>query len=116
MKQEAPRSEQLERQVDALFASYREACPEVEPSASFMPSIWARIDAQRGWMWHLKGYAQRMALATAAVFMMLAGLHLGSVGKAESLLAQSYVDVLQDSAATEDYAYVPVLDMGDRSE
>ena len=106
----------LEANLDALFEQYREACPNVEPSANFTPNLWARIDAQRGWMWHLGAYAKRMALATAAACMFLVGIQIGFSGNAESLLSRSYVDVLQDSAATEDYAYVPVLDQGGRFE
>jgi len=114
MNNEVP--EKLERDLDGLFARYREACPEVEPSANFMPSIWARIEAQRerGWMWHLGVYARRMAVATAAACMLLVGLHIGSTWNAETLISRGYVDVLRDSAATEDYAYVPVVDQGGR--
>jgi anti-sigma-K factor RskA len=111
---------QLERRLDALFAQYRDACPPVEPSANFTPNLWARIQAQqesrRGWMWHLGAYAKRMAVATAAACMLLVGIRVGTAWNAESLLSRSYVDVLQDSAATEDYAYVPVLDQGGRFE
>jgi|SRR4051812_38893220 len=103
-------------QLDRLFAKYREACPEVEPSANFMPDLWARIDSQRGWMWHLRVYAQRMALAAAAACALMVGIQMGSSWKPESLLSQSYVDVLRDSAATEDYAYVPIVAQNERFE
>ena len=119
MSQEIPdhsADELREQQLDALFVSYREACPEVEPSANFTPGLWARIDAQRGWMWHLGAYAKRMAVATAAACALIAGLHIGADWNGESLISRSYVDVLQDSAATEDYAYVPVLDQGGKFE
>ena len=110
MSQEAP------DQLDALFARYREACPDVDPSANFMPNLWARIDAKRGWTWHLRVYARRMAVAAAAACALLVGIQFGSTWQKESLLSQSYVDVLRDSAATEDYAYVPVMDQGERFE
>ena len=110
MSQESP------DKLDALFARYREACPDVDASAHFMPNLWARIDAQRGWMWHLRIYARRMAVAAAAACMLLVGIQVGSAWQTESLLSQSYVDVLRDSAATEDYAYVPVMDQGERFE
>ena len=112
--QNSPMASNREAKLDLLFAQYREACPDVEPSANFTPNLWTRIDAQRGWMWHLSAYAKRMALATAAACTLLVGIQIGSSWNAESLLSRSYVDVLQDSAATEDYAYVPVLDQGGR--
>jgi hypothetical protein len=36
-----------EGELDALFASYREACGEPEAGADFMPRLWARIDQRR---------------------------------------------------------------------
>ena len=30
--------------LDPLWAEYREACPDPDPSASFMPQLWQRID------------------------------------------------------------------------
>jgi len=33
--------------LDALFAEYRMACPDPEPSADFMPAMWKRIEARR---------------------------------------------------------------------
>ena len=103
-------------QLDRLFARYREACPEIEPSANFTPNVWARIDAQRGWMWHLRIYARRMAVGAAAACMLMIGIEIGSSWQTESMLSQSYVDVLRDSAAAEDYAYVPILAQGERFE
>lgn len=37
----------LEARLDGLFAAYREACPDPEPSAGFMPRLWARIEGRR---------------------------------------------------------------------
>jgi len=38
---------QLESRLDACFAAYRDACPDPEPSADFMPQLWARIEGRR---------------------------------------------------------------------
>ena len=35
-----------EERLDALFATYRNACPDPEPSAGFMPQLWQRIEAR----------------------------------------------------------------------
>ena len=38
---------ELDARLDEWFAAYREACPEPEPSAGFMPRLWARIEGRR---------------------------------------------------------------------
>ena len=35
-----------EERLDALFRAFRE-CPAPEPSANFMPNLWARIDSRQ---------------------------------------------------------------------
>jgi hypothetical protein len=37
----------LEARLDECFSAYRDACPEPEPSADFMPRLWARIEGRR---------------------------------------------------------------------
>jgi hypothetical protein len=103
-----------DQKLDRLFASYREACPDAEPSANFMPGVWARIDARRGWTWHARRYAQRIAMAAAAACALIAGVQLGSGLRADPLISQSYVDILQDHAAPEDYAYLPTMEVAER--
>jgi hypothetical protein len=41
------REESLENRLDGLFAAYRDACPDPEPSPDFMPRLWARIEGRR---------------------------------------------------------------------
>ena len=33
--------------LNPLWAQYREACPDPEPTAGFMPQMWQRIEARR---------------------------------------------------------------------
>jgi hypothetical protein len=99
-----------------LFDRYREACPDVEASVSFMPGLWTRIDARRGWMWHLRSYTQRMVAAATLASLVLLGVHVGRVFNQESLVSRSWVDVLQENSAPEDYAYLPVVLQGDQFE
>jgi hypothetical protein len=37
----------LGSRLDGLFAAYRDACPDPEPSPDFMPRLWARIEGRR---------------------------------------------------------------------
>jgi hypothetical protein len=38
---------ETELRLDRLFRAYREACPNPEASANFMPGLWARIEARQ---------------------------------------------------------------------
>lgn len=35
---------ELDARLDECFSAYRDACPQPEPSADFMPRLWARIE------------------------------------------------------------------------
>jgi hypothetical protein len=39
--------EQMERKLMALWAKYREACPDPESSPEFMPELWRKIESRR---------------------------------------------------------------------
>lgn len=44
---DAHEQRQLDARLDEWFSAYRDACPEPEPSADFMPRLWARIEGRR---------------------------------------------------------------------
>jgi hypothetical protein len=46
MRNEDRQSSDAESSLDSLFAAYREACPDPEPSVNFTPELWARIEAR----------------------------------------------------------------------
>ncbi len=46
-RQDPAKQEALDGRLDALFAAYREACPEPEVSPDFMPRLWARIESRQ---------------------------------------------------------------------
>jgi hypothetical protein len=54
-----------EVQLNRLFQAYRDACPEMDASAAFMPGLWSRIEARQSSS-NLFGRMAR-ALVTAAV-------------------------------------------------
>lgn len=37
----------LDARLDECFVAYRDACPDPEPAADFMPRLWARIEGRR---------------------------------------------------------------------
>jgi hypothetical protein len=36
-----------EAHLESLFAAWRQACPDPEPSVNFMPQMWAKIEARQ---------------------------------------------------------------------
>lgn len=61
-----PREEAFER----LLAAYREACPDPEPSADFVPGLWRKIEGRQTFGFAVRRLAR--ALITAAAIASLA--------------------------------------------
>jgi hypothetical protein len=61
-----------EDKLDALFAEYRMACPDPEPSANFMPAMWKRIEARRvATVSVFRHWAQVCVMATVALTVLI---------------------------------------------
>lgn len=95
-----------DQQLDELFQAYRQACPEVDASANFMPNLWARIDARRKadlWMWRWANAFTSMA----AVVVLLLGVLLYE--HPQPLPQRAYIEKLTDEISEDhflDAAYV----------
>jgi len=92
-----------EESLAELFRVYREACPDPEPSADFMPGLWAKVEARRRsarslWRWTEAFVASAMALLLAMAVYSLrqadAGLH-----------GFSYVEAAENDESFEAFAY-----------
>ncbi|MCB1018348.1 MAG: hypothetical protein H6509_05645 [Bryobacterales bacterium] len=59
--------------MDQLFASYRDAIPELEPSPEFLSNVWRRIEERRGFVWTslLRRWAPRVAAVSALATVLL---------------------------------------------
>jgi hypothetical protein len=44
---EQSNASEKERRLDELFRAYREACPDADAGANFMPGLWAKIEARQ---------------------------------------------------------------------
>jgi hypothetical protein len=57
--------------LDSLWRAYREACPDREPGADFMPGLWRRIDARRNFTFSfqrmVRGFVTVAAAAAIAI-------------------------------------------------
>jgi len=54
-----------DQKLDALLGAYRAACKGPEPSANFMPELWARIESRQSFTFSFRRMAN--AFTTAAV-------------------------------------------------
>src|SRR5271163_1144579 len=62
----------LDAQLNAMFAEYRMACPDPEPSADFMPAMWKRIEARRVQTVSVfRHWAQACVMATVALTVLI---------------------------------------------
>lgn len=101
-----------DERLDALFAEYREATPDPEASADFMPKLWQRIEARRSEnLWIFRRLAQVCVAATVALTLLLSTVLMPSTDSSEVFYSGTYVDVLAADHA-EDYSQVlPVGDL-----
>jgi hypothetical protein len=83
-----------EPKLDELFAAYREALPDREPSVGFTPELWRRIDQRRRPSFPVGRFAKRFVSAALALcFAMTALTWSPSINSAYT---STYVDVLDD--------------------
>jgi hypothetical protein len=97
----------------ALFASYREACPDPEPSAEFMPRLWQKIDSRQSSLFGLKRLAQGIVTAAAAACLLM-GAFLASSPSAFN--AGTYLESLAADQAHENPADVEIVQIASSHE
>lgn len=96
--------------LDPLWAEYREACPDVEPSSHFMPHLWRRIEAQRGAVassW-FRLWAEVWVVATVTLAIVMGVILIPRVQSNPPAYLASYVDVLAAADSLNDYMLLPV--------
>src|SRR5258707_15069369 len=92
--------------LDGLWAQYREACPDPEPGAGFMPGLWQRIEARRfANAAVLRRIAQICVGATVALTIFMGMVLIPQLEKGP-VYSATYVDVL---AADHPNTYVDIL-------
>ena len=88
-------------ELTALFAAYRDALPDPEASAGFMPGMWAKIEARRRTNWGVRLLARRFIAAGGALATALALLVLVVGPQNAPLNSATYVEVLADEQPVE---------------
>ena len=90
----------MSNKLDALWAEYRNACPDVEGSANFMPNLWQKIEARRLETTSVfRRWAKACVMATVALTLLIAVL----IPKIQSdpVYSATYVDVLDAAHSTD---------------
>jgi len=83
-----------DEKLDALLQAFRQACPDPEASANFMPNLWQRIEARQSFTFAWGRMAG--AFVTAALALSLAlGVFL-ALPSTSLYYTQSYVEALAD--------------------
>ena len=101
--------DRMEDKLDSLWAEYREACPDPEPSANFMPQLWQRIEAKRGAAASLllRRWAEVWLVATLALAIVMGAFLIPRLQSPPAYQA-SYLDVLAAADSANDVAVIPV--------
>jgi len=95
--------------LDPLWAEYRAACPDPEPSASFMPQMWQRIESRRNAMssaW-FRLWAKVWVVATVALAIIMGAILIPRLQNPPAYQA-SYVDVLVAADSGSDGMVLPL--------
>jgi len=93
--------------LNDLLARYADACPTPEPSANFMPGVWRKIEARRGFLYQLQAYSRRMAATAAAFSLLLIVLHFVPMQAGLDVYNMTYMDALEEDSTSELMAYAP---------
>ncbi len=86
-----------EQELDRLLARYRDAIPELEPSAEFLSQVWRRIEDSRPTSWTaIVHWAPRVAAAGALAAVLLAASAWipDQQRRQQAVLESSYVEAL----------------------
>lgn len=85
----------LDANLDKVFAAYRASIPDPEASAAFMPGLWQRIESRRSSnMLVFRRLAQICVGATLALTVVLGVVVIPHLEKLP-IYSASYVDVLE---------------------
>jgi hypothetical protein len=95
--------------LNRLFASYRAASPDPEPSVNFMPQLWQKIDARERTSRVFTRWTRNLVTAALALSTLLALAVEITRTRVPALPSETYVEVLAEDNASQDlYSLEPV--------
>ena len=100
--------DRMNDRLDSLWAEYRDACPDAEPGANFMPQLWQRIEARRNATVSLllRRWAEAWLVATVALALAMGAFLIPRLSP--PAYQGSYLDVLAAADSANDLAVIPV--------
>ncbi|MCC6394479.1 MAG: hypothetical protein IT167_28040 [Bryobacterales bacterium] len=100
--------DELDRRLNVLFREYRQACPDLDGSANFMPQLWQKIEARQTLPLML-GRWTRMFVSFAAALCLAMAVILVVPHHQTSVLQTSYVEALEREHPNDILAYSDVV-------
>jgi len=86
----------MDDRLNALWAEYRDACPEPEQGTNFMPQLWQKIEARRVEPVSIfKRMSYICVMATVALTLAITVI-LPRIQR-EPVYSATYIDVLENS-------------------
>lgn len=79
-------------ELDALFQEYKQAVPDPDASANFMPGLWRKIEGRQSVTLRIRKLTQVFVGAAAAVCLLFAMIEV--IPGARNDIRGSYIDVL----------------------
>jgi len=80
--------------LDAMFRAYRDACPDPDVSANFMPELWRRIDERQRSVFFMGRWARALVTAAAVLSLGMAAYLYIPRGSTSVFAVESYVEAL----------------------
>lgn len=90
-KNQAPAAES--EKLDRLFRAYRTACPDLEPTADFMPGLWRKIESRQTFGMRFRRWTQVLVAASAMACLLMGGYVLSQQA---GFAPANYLEVLDD--------------------
>ncbi len=100
--------DELDDPLSALFAEYRSAVPDPEPSAMFTPGMWQKIEARQTGVVGFRRFARALITAAAAASLLMGAWLAVPRQQPAAAYSQTYLELLAASAENHD-----VLDEAD---
>ena len=105
MEHQNHQTENDEQRLIALFEAYRDACPDREPSANFMPQLWRKIEARERDSTLLGRLTRNVVTAALALSSILALAVSISYSRLTNLPSETYIEVLAEQHAGDNLDY-----------
>jgi len=95
--------DQWNNELDQLFGEYKRLVPDPDPSASFMPELWRKIEGRQSLVMRIRRLTQVFVAAAAAICVVFA-LFLAIPSSDNPVLNGNYVDLLAETHPAENLA------------